>query len=62
MLEPPSRYQQIVALKADGAGTEMDDLAAGTGGSVQTTLTDSSDIVAAILQVRIEYNIHVDLK
>lgn len=37
MLEPPSRYQQIVTLKAYRAGTEMDDLAAGTDGSVQTT-------------------------
>lgn len=49
------RCQQIIALKAGSAGTEMDELAAGTSGSVQTTETDSSDIVAAIFQVRIRY-------
>ena len=39
----------IVGLKAPGAGTELDALAAGTGGSVQALSSDGSDIADAIL-------------
>lgn len=42
---------QIIALKAGGAGPEMDEVALRTSGSVQTTTTDSSNIVGAILAV-----------
>lgn len=40
---------QILALKAGSAGTEMDIIADGTGGVVETTETNSSDIVEKIL-------------
>jgi hypothetical protein len=40
---------RVIAIKAPGAGGEMDDLAAATGGSVVTTDTSSSEIVEAIL-------------
>jgi hypothetical protein len=39
----------VVGLKAPGAGTELDALAAATGGSVQALSSDGSDIAAAIL-------------
>ncbi len=39
----------VIGLKAPGAGTELDDLAAATGGSVQALSSDSSNISAAIL-------------
>lgn len=41
---------QILALKATGAGDEMDTIAEGTGGVVATTMSNSEDIVGAILQ------------
>lgn len=40
---------KVIALKAPGASTQMDALAAATGGSVQTTSSSSSDIADAIL-------------
>lgn len=40
---------KIIAIKAPGSGTEMDDLAAFTGGSVVTTSTNSSGIAGAVL-------------
>jgi hypothetical protein len=40
---------KVIALKAPGSTTQMDDLAAATGGSVQTTSASSSDIADAIL-------------
>jgi hypothetical protein len=39
----------VVGLKADGASTELDDLAAATGGSVQALSPDGSNIAEAIL-------------
>ena len=45
-------FSQILALKASGAGTEMDTLANATSGVVKLTSSDSSDIVTEILQVR----------
>lgn len=39
----------VIGLKAPGAGAELDALAAATGGSVQTTSSNSSDIADAIL-------------
>lgn len=39
----------VIALKAPGSGSEMDDLADSTGGSVQTTDGSSSDIGNAIV-------------
>ncbi|CAN0055373.1 unnamed protein product [Ectocarpus sp. 4 AP-2014] len=41
---------KILALKAPGAGDEMDTVALGTGGVVETTTSDSSDIVGKILE------------
>eukprot|EP00903_Cladosiphon_okamuranus_P014568 g13511.t2 len=41
---------KILALKAPGAQDEMDTIAEGTGGVVETTAADSEDIVGAILQ------------
>ncbi|CAM9263459.1 unnamed protein product [Ectocarpus sp. 13 AM-2016] len=41
---------KILALKAPGAGDEMDTVALGTGGVVETTASDSSDIVEKILE------------
>ncbi|CAN0094054.1 unnamed protein product, partial [Ectocarpus fasciculatus] len=38
---------KILALKASGAGDEMDTIAEGTGGIVETTLSNSEDIVDA---------------
>ncbi|CAM9481372.1 unnamed protein product, partial [Ectocarpus sp. 12 AP-2014] len=43
---------KILALKAPGAGSEMDTVALGTGGVVETTTSDSSDIVEKILEAR----------
>jgi len=40
---------KVIGLKAPGAGTELDDLAAATGGSVQPTSSTSEDIAEAIL-------------
>lgn len=40
---------KVLALKAPGSGAEMDDLAAATGGAVESTASDSSDIADAIL-------------
>ena len=40
---------KIIAIKAPGSGSEMDDLAAATGGAVTTTDSSSSDIAEAIL-------------
>ncbi len=40
---------KVIGLKAPGAGGELDALAAATGGSVQPTTANSSDIVDAIL-------------
>lgn len=39
----------VIALKAPGAWTQMDDIAADTGGSVLPTTSSSSDIATAIL-------------
>jgi len=39
----------VIGLKAPGAGTELDSLAAATGGSVQALSSDGSNIAAAIL-------------
>ena len=39
----------LIGLKAPGAGTELDDLAAATGGSVQPLTSDGANIAAAIL-------------
>jgi len=39
----------VIALKAPGATTQMDDIATATGGSVQSTTSTSSNIAAAIL-------------
>lgn len=39
----------VIGLKAPGAGTELDNLAANTGGSVQALSSDGSNIAAAIL-------------
>lgn len=44
-----ARVVQILALKSPGAGQEMDTIASGTGGVVETTASDSSDIVEKIL-------------
>ncbi|CBJ30578.1 conserved unknown protein [Ectocarpus siliculosus] len=41
---------KILALKAPGASDEMDTVALGTGGVVETTASDSSDIVEKILE------------
>ncbi|CAM9939491.1 unnamed protein product, partial [Ectocarpus sp. 4 AP-2014] len=46
---------KILALKAPGAGDEMDTIADGTGGVVATTMSDSEDIVDAILEA-IQYS------
>lgn len=52
MLPLSTRFsQQVLALMAPGAGTEMDALAAGTGRSVQSTDSESSEIIDAILEV-----------
>jgi len=40
---------RLIGLKAPGAGSELDTLAANTGGSVQPLSSNSSDIAAAIL-------------
>jgi hypothetical protein len=41
---------RVIAIKAPGAGVEMDDLAAATGGSVVSTGSSSTEIVEAILE------------
>ena len=40
---------KVIAIKAPGSGAEMDDIAAATGGSVQTTGSSSAEIADAIL-------------
>ena len=40
---------KVIALKAPGSGTEMDDVAAATGGAVRTTTSSSADIANSIL-------------
>lgn len=50
----PRALLQVLALKAPGAGSEMDLLANATAGSVQTTDSESSEIVDAILEVRFQ--------
>jgi hypothetical protein len=39
----------VIAIKAPGAGSEMDDLAAATGGTVKTTDASSTEIAEAII-------------
>lgn len=46
-------FLQILALKGDFAGTEVDTLAEATSGVVKSTTFNSSDIVTKILQVQI---------
>lgn len=41
---------QILALKAPGSDEDMDTVAGGTGGVVETTESDSADIIEAILE------------
>jgi hypothetical protein len=40
----------VIGLKASGAGSELNDLAAATGGSVQALSSDGSNIASAILE------------
>jgi len=44
-----AQHVQVIGLKAPGAGSELDDIVAVTGGAVKNTTSSSSDIVDAVL-------------
>jgi hypothetical protein len=52
----------VIGLKAPGAGTELDALAAATGGSVQALSSNSSNIAAAILAGLAAVKVDVTMK
>jgi hypothetical protein len=53
---------KVIAIKAPGSGSEMDDLATTTGGSVQTTGSTSAEIATAILNAfeELTFNVTAD--